>query len=203
MSDQEYIGKFLNFSKIIANDPEEIAKLNQVMHSSTKERNTLTLHEFSKYEPIFKFNSRDILGDDAYDELCADYFNRITPYHPVHVVDDEGTIVLTLPAVFNPVNSVSDLGTDGCNAIDAFINAHGASDEFNIKKRTYTEYLGKVFDAAQNQDKRMEKIEETTKHLKEFNKIQSGSDTSPEIVDYTPEEISDLGEGITDEVEYL
>ena len=98
MSNKSYNDSFINFSKVIENDKEELARLDNMLNSAVRARNTISTMEFKKFEPIFKLSGRDILGNEDYDELCREYFKRVSPYHPVYIVDNEGTVVLTLPS---------------------------------------------------------------------------------------------------------
>jgi len=203
MSNLSYSDSFINFGKLLENDPEELSRLNRVLDASIATRNTITLSEFKRYELIFKLDGRDILGNDNYDSLCREYFRRVTPYHPVYIVNNDDEVVLTLPAVFNSVSCVSDVGEAGCNAIVAFTNANEATDEFNIKKKTYTEYLSRIFDAAQDPEALQKKREDAAKHVENFKALQLRPVEEGEVVSYKPEEISNLDQGLSDEVEYL
>lgn len=205
MSNKSYNDSFINFSKVLENDKEELARLDDMLNTAIRERNTISTMEFKKFEPIFKLSGRDILGNEDYDELCREYFKRVSPYHPVYIVDNEGTVVLTLPAIFNSVACVSDAGPAGCNAIDAFTNANEAADEFNVKKKTYTGYLSQIFDAVQDPETLQRRREEAAKHVEDFKALASNNTSSSdgEIIPYKPEEVNDINQGLSDEVEYL
>lgn len=203
MNNMSYSSSFINFNKLIENDPEEVRRLEAVLDATVKTRNTMSIHEFDRYSIIFKLDGRAIIGDDEYDAICRDYFKKISVYHPVHIIADDGTEVLTLPAIFSSVSCVSDLGPDGSHAIDAFTNANEATDEFNIKKKLYTEHLSKMFSAAQDQEKKTRKQEETLEILEQLKNKKIVSDGNDDIKPYIPDEINTLETGLSDDVEYL
>lgn len=205
MANLDYASSFINFSKVVANDKEEIKKLNMVLEASTKQRNTLALSEFNKFIIIFKLDGRNTIGNEAYEALCKEYFSRITPYHSVHIVDDDtNEEIAVLPPIFNSVECVSNLGIVGSQAIDAFTNAHESADEFNIKKKTYTDHLKKVFQAVQNNEKLEYNRQEVNRILEDLkNNNVVGSNNNSDIQPLVLEEISNLDSGLSDEVEYL
>ena len=100
---------------------------------------------------------------------------------------------------------MSDAGPAGCNAIDAFTNANEAADEFNVKrKRTldiYHRYLMryKILRHCNRGEKK------PAKHVEDFKALSSNNTTSSdgEITPYKPEEVNDINQGLSDEVEYL
>jgi len=193
----------INFSKLIENDPHEMELLGKLFNGDTLSRNTFTLEEFSKYEVLFKPNEGSKMDDEEYEALSKEYFNKITPFQPVRLIDDDtGELVMTLPAILSTVDCVSDAGEAGSHAIDAFTNAHSVPDEFDLRKSKYTEHLTRVLDHVQDRKQIEMKREETRRIMEEFNNRASRS-SSGEIQTFIPEEVETIDTGLSDEVEYL
>ena len=87
-------------------------------------------------------------------ELAAEYMGRIDPYSPVYIVTNTNyesldellspsNVVLTLPAIWNKLGTVNNLGQDGLNIMQAFNNivANDIDDRFDRKKQMYSKSL--------------------------------------------------------------
>lgn len=206
MNNQDYANSFVNFDALIAGDETELAKLDHTLDAAVQARNTLTLSEFRNYVPLFKIDGREVLGDAAYEVLAKEYFTTITPYHPVHIVNnhDRSEVIFVLPPIFNKVSCVTELGEVGADAVTAFHNAHEQADDFNIKKSNYTSLLIDVFNAAQNSAQSEETKQLTADILKELEAKQIiKTNTGTKDTQQAGSEVSAAEAVSSNEVEYL
>lgn len=199
--DSEYV----NFNKALENDPEEVAKLHRLLDKSIRHRNTMSLRDFQQYEILFRKDGPDILGDAEYAELCNDYVSKISIYHPVYIVNEDHQVVMTLPAIFNKVNSISDMGLNGSQLVDAFSNAHMGGDDFDRRKQAYSAYMAKAFNMVQNKEAQQQNIQMNQELYRQATTrtVKKEYDPTLEVQDYIPEQIDKLDTGLSDEVEYL
>ena len=72
-------------------------------------------------------------------------------YHPLRIIDDEGTkVLLTLPSIFMEQDSFNVLGENGPKIIVALHNVcEERVDAFNHKKKHYAELSKEVYLAIQ------------------------------------------------------
>ena len=141
---------YVNFDNI--NDPEEQAKLKRILDAQKYKTNIISHDEFvAKYSVLFRKNQT--ITDDM-QELAAEYMGRIDPYSPVYIVTNTNyesldellspsNVVLTLPAIWNKLGTVNNLGQDGLNIMQAFNNivANDIDDRFDRKKQMYSKSL--------------------------------------------------------------
>ena len=153
----------VNFDKL--NDPEESAKLMHLLKLQKYKRNIIEQDEFnSKYKDLFTVQKN--MNVEQLRELSAEYMSRIDPYTPVFIVKSldfptveellaPSNLVLTLPAIWNKIGVVNNLGEDGVNIMQAFNNlaASDVDDRFDRKKQMYTKSLGTVIQLMSDQNK--------------------------------------------------
>jgi Asp-tRNA(Asn)/Glu-tRNA(Gln) amidotransferase C subunit len=91
---------------------ENIKDLAHALEASIEKKNTLTTLEFKEFHPLFK-NDTDH-NTDEYKALCSKWGFRISLYHPVNVVvPGSNEVVKTLPAMFNKVELINNVGNEG------------------------------------------------------------------------------------------
>jgi hypothetical protein len=91
---------------------ENIRDLAHALEASVDSKNTISVREFKEYHPLFKNNTDH--KTDEYKALCSKWGFRVSLYHPVKVVGMDGKeVVKTLPALFNRVNLINNVGNEG------------------------------------------------------------------------------------------
>lgn len=153
----------VDFDKI--NDPKESAKLMHLLKLQKYKKNIMTEEEFDeKYRELFQVQKN--MNSDELRELAAEYMGRIDPYTPVYIVKSmdystveelisEPNLVLTLPAIWNRIGVVNNVGQDGVDIMQAFNNiaASDIDDRFDRKKQMYTKSLSTVIQLMTDQGK--------------------------------------------------
>ena len=153
----------VDFDKL--NDPEEGAKLQYLLKIQRYKRNIISQDEFeSKYKELFTVQKN--MDAEELRKLSTEYMSRIDPYTPVFIVKNinyrtveeliaPDNVVLTLPAIWNKIGVVNNLGEDGVNIMQAFNNlaATDVDDRFDRKKQMYTKSLGTVIQLMTDQGK--------------------------------------------------
>lgn len=132
-------------------DPDGYNKVQQVLHNARLMNNVITVSEFDRYIPLFKWDGKDQMSPEEYKALSVEYANRICRFDPVYIVDDNNNVVMTLPPVFNRTNPINVTGEAGQNVAQAFVNACNLPDEIGSgKQEKYASLYMQVFSAAQN-----------------------------------------------------
>lgn len=125
-----------------------------ILRSSRMDKNKMELHEFYRYEPIFRHSGVEELGEDQIIELTNEYFERICPFDPVTIVNPDGETVYLLPPIFNRTDVINMAGTVGTNVAQAFINACQLPDEVSgVKRSKYLQLYRQLFDIAQDKQR--------------------------------------------------
>ena len=190
---------YVNFDNI--NDPEEQAKLKRILDAQKYKTNIISHDEFvAKYSVLFRKNQT--ITDDI-QELAAEYMGRIDPYNPVYIVTNTNyesldellspsNIVLTLPAIWNKLGTVNNLGQDGLNIMQAFNNivANDIDDRFDRKKQMYSKSLATTIElmtdpAKLEENKRQARAmasEAISKSNQELKVEESGEELSEEFL---------------------
>ena len=145
-------------------DPEESKKLAHLFNLQVYRKNIMSTEDFEQYKRLFE-TSGDINAEELR-SLSLEYMNRIDPYHPVYIVKDMSfstveellkpdNVVLTLPAIYNKIGVVNNLGKDGVNIMQAFNNlaATDIDDRFDRKKQTYSKSLQTAINLMTDQNK--------------------------------------------------
>lgn len=81
-----------------------------------KDKQNISIKEFAKFSilykernvPITRFSSEF----DKLKDLSNEFTSRINPYKPFNIVNDNGEVVLTMPAIFNNVEPTKDEFSD-------------------------------------------------------------------------------------------
>jgi hypothetical protein len=194
----------INFHKAVEdNDQEAMDNILKLLEEETRKRNTMSVDEFRQFEPLFHRNAMETLGVDNYRELCSEYASRISIYHPVHIIDHNGNEIKTLPAIFHQTNAISDIGIGGNQLVDAFTNAHTNSDDFDIKKKTYTKHMIHAIGAAQDLDRKNDSMRMNQALYSKAVEDRVDNDDAIDVKAFVPEEVSELDTGLSNEVEYL
>lgn len=152
----------VNFDRL--DDPEEAKKLAHLFNLQVYRKNIMSTEDFEQYRRLFE-TSGDINAEELRN-LSLEYMNRIDPYHPVYIVKDMNfstveellkpdNVVLTLPAIYNKIGVVNNLGKDGVNIMQAFNNlvATDVDDRFDRKKQTYSKSLQTAINLMTDQNK--------------------------------------------------
>lgn len=190
---------YVNFDNI--NDPEEQAKLKRILDAQKYKTNIISHDEFvAKYSVLFRKNQT--ITDDM-QELAAEYMGRIDPYSPVYIVTNTNyesldellspsNVVLTLPAIWNKLGTVNNLGQDGLNIMQAFNNivANDIDDRFDRKKQMYSKSLATTIElmtdpAKLEENKRQARAmasEAISKSNQELKVEESGEELSEEFL---------------------
>lgn len=125
-----------------------------ILRAHRIEQNKITLHEFYRYSPLFRYKGMEELGEDKFVELANDYFERICPFDPVAVVNPEGKTVYLLPPIFNRVEVINRAGHTATNIAQAFVNACQLPDEVSgLKRSKYLNLYQQLFDIAQDKNR--------------------------------------------------
>lgn len=145
-------------------DQEESKKLVHLFNLQVYRKNIMSTEDFEQYRRLFE-TSGDINAEEL-KSLSLEYMNRIDPYHPVYIVKDMSfstveellkpdNVVLTLPAIYNKIGVVNNLGKDGVNIMQAFNNlaATDIDDRFDRKKQTYSKSLQTAINLMTDQNK--------------------------------------------------
>lgn len=153
----------VDFDKL--NDPQEAAKLQYLLQVQRYKKNIISQEEFNqKYKVLFTIQRN--IDQESLKQLADEYMHRIDPYTPVFIVKttefstveellNENNLVLTLPAIWNRLGVVNNVGEDGVNIMQAFNNlaVNDVDDRFNHKKQMYTKSLGTVIQLMTDQNK--------------------------------------------------
>lgn len=153
----------VDFDKL--NDPKEAEKLKYLLQVQRYKKNIISQEEFEqKYKVLFTIQNN--MDQNSLQDLANEYMHRIDPYTPVfivkslayHTVEEllaENNLVLTLPAIWNRIGVVNNVGQDGVNIMQAFNNlaVNDIDDRFDRKKQMYTKSLGTVIQLMTDQSK--------------------------------------------------
>ena len=153
----------VDFDKL--DDPNEAAKLKYLLQVQRYKKNIISQEEFEqKYKILFTVQNN--MDQESLQELANEYMHRIDPYTPVFIVKNmeyhtveellaENNLVLTLPAIWNRIGVVNNVGEDGVNIMQAFNNlaVNDVDDRFDHKKQMYTKSLGTVIQLMTDQNK--------------------------------------------------
>jgi fructose 1,6-bisphosphatase len=132
-------------------DPEEQKKLQYLFKLQSYKKNIILEDEFNeKYRRLFT-KDQNISVEDLQD-ISTEYIGRIDPYNPVYIVRstsystveellDPKNVVMTLPAIWNKIGVINNVGEDAMNVLQAFNNiaAQGMDDVGDRKKKAYSE----------------------------------------------------------------
>lgn len=132
-------------------DPDGYDKVKSVLLQARQHNNVMSVAEFERYIPLFRWDGKDQMSLQEYKALSVEYANRICRFDPVYIVDESNTVLMVLPPVFNRTNPINVTGEVGQNIAQAFVNACQLPDEIASGKREkYAQLYMQVFGAAQN-----------------------------------------------------
>ena len=136
-----------------------------IILASRKQQNTMTIGEFQRYEPLFRYSAVEELGQDMVLSLTEEYFSKICSFDPVTVIADNNTVLFTLPPIYNRTDAVNNAGFKASQIAQAFVNACQLPDEISHQKREkYLQWYRQVLDIAQNKD-RLDHVREVSKEM--------------------------------------
>ena len=175
-----------DFDKVISS-PDSVKLINNILAGERKKMNTMTLAEFKKYENLFQYDGKDILGEQQFKALATEYFHAISIYDPVTVVDGN-EVVMVLPPIFNRYNPIGMAGPTGADINQAFINACNSDDPMaRARLEKYTEFYKRMIaivnDESVRQRKEEQAHEQASKVMEIANRKQEGQKQSSEIED--------------------
>lgn len=176
-----------NFDKLV-DTPEGMAAVNRILKAERTKMNTMSLVEFHKYEPLFRYSGMDEIGVAQFRELATEYYHRISIYDPVTVIDmDQRKVAFILPPIFNRYNPIGLAGRLGNDINQAFINVSLNDDPMSMKKLDqYAEYYKRLIHIVNDSDEQQKKIETANRQKEEAlqaiaERNRHNSQNTPEI----------------------
>ena len=131
-----------------------LAIVKDILRADRMSRNTITINEFYKYAPLFRYKGVEELGEDDFVSLAEEYFRVICPFDPVSVVDANGKVAYLLPPIFNRTDIINMAGPTATNVAQAFVNACQLPDEVSgVKRSKYLNFYQQLFDVAQDKQR--------------------------------------------------
>ena len=94
-------------------EQRDISRLRQILEKEQSRPTTMSTTEFKKFAPLFQKPKEEMTNREAaiFDEkvrkLTEAYLRRIDMYKEVHVVDQQGAIILKIPPLFVQFSSLS------------------------------------------------------------------------------------------------
>ncbi len=168
-------------------DPDGLAKVRNILATERAHRNTMSIYEFERYIPLFKYNGRDELAESEYLDLHLEYAERICRFDPVHIVDESNTVILVLPPIFHRTNPMNALGDHGTQMAQAFVNACQSPDDTSKHSRAkYGHIYRQLFEMAQDQ-RGYEHSKQLAEDLANKATTVAVTDTQPTIEEELPE----------------
>lgn len=170
---------------VTPNTPEfrrKMAEVNQMYDIFKREVDvdtTMTESEFSKYAPLYRKSTmpegRSMTIDEVADlaELSQEYYHRINPQRPVHIVNDySGEEEFVLPPIYNKLRPLSG---EQAGIMDIYSNVHSTLQDatgpiVEAKKNTVDNMLMNDCIKAQDRRELAEKTEQFNKMAAELHK---------------------------------
>lgn len=114
---------------------EETQQMYEIFKKEVDVDTVMTQSEFEKYAPLYRKSTlptdRNMTIDEVADlaELSQEYYQRINPQRPVHIVSDYGNEELfVLPPIFSRLRPLTG---EQAGIIDVYSNVHEALAESN------------------------------------------------------------------------
>lgn len=171
----------------------------------------IPLSEFRKYEILFSTEARDrylsksMTADEVSEisELSSEFFGRVNPQKPIHIVDDYTgeDVCPPLPPLFVKTNFLVGKGTE---AMDIFVNTHANDDNIPnavsaLQKKKATANLMSMFSSAQSAEELLKTVYDTNRMCAEFNSAvfpeRTNSTVNDEIVKKSIDNPSQIDDG--------
>ena len=173
----------------------EIDKIYADFEAAFDHDNVIPLSEFRKYEILFSKELRDRYNQhklsteevDHIQELSEEFYRRINPQRPTHIVDSTGRDVCPpLPPIFRRLNTMGD--KVGGEIASIFHNAFSADDKMGIivqnKKMAAAYELNREYISRQSESDIIRDREQFDQMAKNFH--QGVLPSSHETVKSTP-----------------
>ncbi len=172
---------------------QEAEKALQILRAAKRERNTMIMSEFRSYEPIFRLDGREELGDERFDVLVQEWMSRVDCFAPVLIVADEDhhSVQITIPPMFRKVRPIN-LVQGGSDINTALVNAHEMADEFGHKKHMWSHYFEQAMRVANPQeylDKTQAQVNSQVKELRKDGVIRDPSKQPTPAPPQAPESV--------------
>lgn len=133
--------------------------LERELNKLTKEKNRVSLTEFSRYLPLFRKDWNDEITADQYHILCEDWSKRVSIFDKVEIVrdyvDESGNynVVFTLPPMFTRVNSLNDGNEKADTIVTIFDNALTRNSPLRTDVEEALDLIKKAVNVAQSATK--------------------------------------------------
>jgi len=146
--------------------------LERELNKLTRDKNRLTLTEFSEYLPLFRKSGIEALKPDQYEALCASWSKRVSLFDKVEVVrdyvDESGNhvVIFTLPPMFTRVNNLNDGNEKADTIVTIFDNALTRNSPLRTDVEEALILMKKAINVAQSATK--ERLQQS---VKEYHQI--------------------------------
>lgn len=161
---------------------DDLSKLVTIMEQAAIAKNTMLVSEFMKYRPLFMKDGAKSLSTAKYIKLCMEYQQRVSLYHPVRVVQktEKGyTVVLTLPPIFNQLESFNTIGRKAVDAVIYFHNASSREHTLSIDPDRATNIMSQCVQFLGHNDNMKQKMAQSEKIESNVNQ-KMGQPAKPE-----------------------
>lgn len=120
--------------------PDVLMRGMDILNAKIVVKNTFYAHEFVRYTPLFSSKEAENWEMEDLAALSMEYFNRISLYHPVYVIEDYGRkeqprdghyymkfddlyhrILLRFPPVYLPMKTLNEVMKDGGSHFTGFL----------------------------------------------------------------------------------
>lgn len=146
--------------------------------------------EFQKYEILYssearrKYLNKEMTTEESAEisKLSEEWYARINPQKPVHIVDDETgeEICPPLPPIFNTLQALGS--AEACDLITAFVKSSALGESGGvinqIKSKELAVDVNNMYASNQDPEKMREQVNNFTKMAVEFDKKVLGRDHS-------------------------
>ena len=168
----------------MSEDIYDPAKVAAQMQQAITNRNTVTISEFSQYDPLFNeaIKVSGTMDPEDIRDLRDKYYERFSPLHPIVVVtDDQQKVLEVLPPARIQVPSFNQTIARDDVLIDTYVNVMTSESQPAHKKEIMEGTLTQAFKVTQRSKAFVGKVETAIKlEQKAASKRRTGNDTEVE-----------------------